>query len=168
MPCDLDALRAIHGTLIAAAAARIVTRFPDRRREETTHIARATAERGVALSTATYVDALDALATWGSGVTVAWGEYDALILPAAAPAWRAEDEAPPGLTTAAQSVFGAWVNAAGLAGITMPGEPHPDGRPIGVQIVAPFWHDAVAFEIAWRLEALTPWADRWPALASTV
>ncbi len=168
-PYDLDGLRAIHGTLIAAAAARIVTRFPDRWREETTDIARATAERGLALSAATYVDALDALAAWRSDVTVAWGDYDALILPAAAaPAWRAEDEAPPGLTTATQSMFGAWVNAAGMAGISVPGEPHPDGRPIGVQIVAPFGHDAVAFEIARRLETLAPWADRWPALAFTV
>jgi Asp-tRNA(Asn)/Glu-tRNA(Gln) amidotransferase A subunit family amidase len=40
-----------------------------------------------------------------------------------------------------------------LAGISVPGEPHPDGRPIGVQIVAPFGHDAVALEIARRLEA---------------
>jgi aspartyl-tRNA(Asn)/glutamyl-tRNA(Gln) amidotransferase subunit A len=168
-PYDLDGLRAIHGTLTAAAAARIVTRFPDRWREDTTDIVRATAERGLALSAATYVDALDALAAWRSDVTVAWGEYDALILPAAAaPAWRAEDVAPPGLTTATQSMFGAWVNAAGLAGISVPGEPHPDGRPIGVQIVAPFGHDAVALEIARRLEAMTPWADRWPALASTV
>jgi aspartyl-tRNA(Asn)/glutamyl-tRNA(Gln) amidotransferase subunit A len=168
-PYDLDGLRAIHGTLIAAAAARIVTRFPDRWRGETTDIARATAERGLALSVATYVDALDALAAWRSDVTAAWGEYDALILPAAAaPAWPAEDEAPPGLTTATQSMFGAWVNAAGLAGISVPGEPHPDGRPIGVQIITPFGHDAVALEIARRLEALTPWADRWPALASTV
>jgi aspartyl-tRNA(Asn)/glutamyl-tRNA(Gln) amidotransferase subunit A len=55
-----------------------------------------------------------------------------------------------------------------LAGISVPGEPHPDGRPIGVQIVAPFGHDAVALEIARRLEVLAPWADRWPALASSV
>jgi Asp-tRNA(Asn)/Glu-tRNA(Gln) amidotransferase A subunit family amidase len=168
-PYALDGLRAIHGTLTAAAAARIVTRFPDRWREETTDIVRATAERGLALSAATYVDALDALAAWRSDVTVAWGEYDALVLPAAAaPAWRAEDEAPQGLTTATQSMFGAWVNAAGLAGISVPGEPHPDGRPIGVQIVAPFGHDAVALEIARRLETLAPWSDRWPALAFTV
>jgi hypothetical protein len=37
-----------------------------------------------------------------------------------------------------------------------------------VQIVAPFGHDAVALEIARRLETVAPWADRWPALASTV
>jgi Asp-tRNA(Asn)/Glu-tRNA(Gln) amidotransferase A subunit family amidase len=42
------------------------------------------------------------------------------------------------------------------------------GRPIGVQIVASFGHDAVVLEIAQRLKNLMPWADRWPALALTV
>jgi hypothetical protein len=56
----------------------------------------------------------------------------------------------------------------GLPGVSVPGQPHPDERPIGVQIVAPFGHDAVVLEIAQRLEALTPWADRWPALGLTV
>jgi aspartyl-tRNA(Asn)/glutamyl-tRNA(Gln) amidotransferase subunit A len=168
-PFDLGALRAFHATLTAAAAARIVIRFPDRWRAETCDNVRAAAERGLALSAASYVDALDALAAWRSDVTAAWGDYDALIVPtAAAPAWRAEDDAPPGLTPATQGMFGAWVNAAGLPGISVPGQPHPDGRPIGVQIVAPFGHDAVVLEIAQRLETLAPWADRWPALASTV
>ena len=168
-PYDPAALRAYMGTLTAAAAARIVARFPDRWRAETTDPVRATAERGFALSAPDYVDALDALAVWRSDVTAAWGDYDALVLPAAAaPAWRAEDEAPPGLTTAIQGMFGAWVNAAGLPGMSVPGKPHPDGRPIGVQIVAPFGHDAIVFEVAQRLETLAPWAGRWPALASTV
>lgn len=168
-PFDLAALRSFHATLTAAAAARIVVRFPDRWRTETCVNVRAAAERGLAISAAAYVDALDALAAWRADVTTAWGDYDALILPTAAvPAWRAEDEAPPGLTPATQGMFGAWVNAAGLPGISVPGQPHPDGRPIGVQIVAPFGHDAVVLEIAQRLETLAPWADRWPALALTV
>jgi aspartyl-tRNA(Asn)/glutamyl-tRNA(Gln) amidotransferase subunit A len=168
-PFDLGALRAFHATLTAAAAARIVARFPDRWRAETCDNVRAAAERGLAITAAAYVDALDALAAWRADVTEAWGKYDALIVPtAAAPAWRAEDEAPPGLTPATQGMFGAWINAAGLPGISVPGQPHPDGRPIGVQIVAPFGHDAVVLEIAQRLETLAPWADRWPAMASTV
>ena len=168
-PFDLGALRTFHATLTAAAAARIVVRFPDRWRAETCDNVRAAAERGLAISAAAYVDALDALAAWRADVTAAWGDYDALILPtAAAPAWRAEDEAPPGLTPATQGMFGAWINAAGLPGISVPGQPHPDGRPIGVQVVAPFGHDAVVLELAQRLETPAPWADRWPALASTV
>jgi aspartyl-tRNA(Asn)/glutamyl-tRNA(Gln) amidotransferase subunit A len=168
-PYDLDTLRAVMGTLTAAAAARIVAKFPERWRQDTSDTVRATAERGFGLSAPAYVDALDALAAWRCNLTASWGDYDALVLPAAAaPAWLAEDDAPPGLTTATQSMFGAWVNAAGLSGISVPGQPHPDGRPIGVQIVAPFGHDAVVLEIARRLEALAPWADRWPALALTV
>jgi aspartyl-tRNA(Asn)/glutamyl-tRNA(Gln) amidotransferase subunit A len=168
-PFDLGALRSFHATLTAAAAARIVVRFPDRWRAETCDNVRAAAERGLAISAGTYVGALDVLAAWRSDVTAAWGNYDALILPtAAAPAWRAEDDAPPGLSPATQGMFGAWVNAAGLPGISVPGQPHPDGRPIGIQIVAPFGYDAVVLEIAERLETLAPWADKWPALASTV
>jgi aspartyl-tRNA(Asn)/glutamyl-tRNA(Gln) amidotransferase subunit A len=168
-PFDLGALRSFHATLTAAAAARIVVRFPDRWRADTCDNVRAAAERGLAISAAAYVDALDALATWRADVTTAWGKYDALLCPtAAAPAWRAEDEAPPGLSPATQGMFGAWINAAGLPGISVPGQPHPDGRPIGVQIVAPFGHDAVVLELAQRLEALEPWAERWPAMALSI
>lgn len=168
-PYDLNALRAIHGTLIAGAVARIVARFPDRWRAETSEPVQAAAERGLTLTSAAYVDALDALAAWRADTNAAWGEYDALILPAAAaPAWKAEDDAPPGLTPATQSMFGAWVNAMGMTGISVPGQPHPDGRPIGVQIVAPFGHDAIVLDIAQRLETNAPWPDRWPGLASEV
>ena len=168
-PFDLGALRTFHAVLTAAAAARVVLRFPDRWREDTCDDVRAAAERGLAISAPAYVDALDALAVWRADVTSAWGDYDALILPTtAAPAWRAEDEAPPGLSPATQRMFGAWINAAGLPGISVPGQPHPDGRPIGVQIVAPFGHDAVVLELAQRLETLAPWASRWPAMALTV
>lgn len=166
---DLGALRSIMGTLTAAAAARVAMRFPDRWRTEMTDNVRAATERGLALSATAYVDALDALAGWRSDLTAAWGDHDALILPVTpAPAFRAEDEAPPDLTPAIQAMFTGWVNAAGLSGISVPGQPHPDGRPIGVQIVAPFGHDAVVLEIAQRLENRMPWVDRWPALALTV
>jgi aspartyl-tRNA(Asn)/glutamyl-tRNA(Gln) amidotransferase subunit A len=152
--------------LTAAAAARVVVRFPDRWRAETCDNVRAAAERGLAISAAADVDAL---ATWRADLTAAWGEYDVLIAPtAAAPAWRAEDDAAPGLTPATQGMFGAWVNAAGLPGISVPGQPHPDRRTIGVQIVAPFGHDAVVLEIVRRLETLAPSADRWPTMALTV
>lgn len=168
-PYDLGALRAIHGTLIAGAVARIVARFPNRWRTEASEPVKATAERGLALTSAAYVDALDALAAWRADTNAAWGDYDVLLLPAAAaPAWKAEDEAPPGLTPATQSMFGAWVNAMGYCGISVPSQPHPDGRPIGVQIVAPFGHDAIVLEVARRLETLAPWEDRWPELASSV
>ena len=80
-PFNLGALRAFHAVLTAAAAARIVVRFPDRWRTETCDNVRAAAERGLAISAAAYVDALDALAAWRADLTAAWGDYDALIVP---------------------------------------------------------------------------------------
>jgi aspartyl-tRNA(Asn)/glutamyl-tRNA(Gln) amidotransferase subunit A len=165
-PFDLAGLRVAWSTLTAAGAARVCARFPDRWRAEVTDSIRAIAERGMALPATAYVEAMDALTAWRADVTAAWGDYDALVMPTgAAPAWRAEDEAPPGLTAATQGMFCGWVNAAGLPAISVPGAPHPDGRPIGVQIVAPFGQDALVLEIAALLEAAAPWADRWPALA---
>jgi aspartyl-tRNA(Asn)/glutamyl-tRNA(Gln) amidotransferase subunit A len=165
-PYDLAGLRAAWGTLTAAGAARVCARFPDRWRAEVTNQIRTTAERGLELPATAYVQALDALAAWRAEVTAAWGDWDALLTPTAvAPAWRAEDEAPPGLTPATQGMFAGWVNAAGLPAISVPGLPHPDGRPIGVQVVAPFGHDATVLALAAALEAGAPWASRWPALA---
>ncbi len=170
-PFDLALLRSLWGTLTAVGAARVAARFPERWREDATPMIRATIERGMGLPATAYVDAMDALAAWRADVTAAWAApdraWDALVMPsAAAPAWRAEEEAPPGSTPATQGMFCGWVNAAGLPGISIPGAPHPDGRPIGVQIVAPFGGDAVIMEIARRIEAVKPWAERWPELAS--
>jgi aspartyl-tRNA(Asn)/glutamyl-tRNA(Gln) amidotransferase subunit A len=165
-PYDLALLRAIWGTLTAAGAARVARQFPDRWRAETTDSIRATVERGLALPATAYVEALDKLAVFRAGVTAHWGDYDALLLPTgAAPAWKAEDEAPPGLTAATQGMFCGWVNAAGMPGLSIPATPHPDGRPIGLQLVAPFGGDALLLNLACRYEAAAPWADRWPALA---
>jgi len=166
VPFDLAGLRAAWATLTAAGAARVCARFPDRWRADTTDAIRATAERGFALPANAYVDALDALAAWRGDVTARWGDWDALVMPSgAAPAWDAEAEAPPGLTPATQGVFCGWVNAAGMSGLSVPGAPHPDGRPIGVQIVVPFGADAVALQLGAQLEEASPWVDRWPALA---
>ncbi len=167
-PFDLGLLRSLWGTLTAVGAARVAARFPERWQADATPMIRAAVERGMALPATAYVDAMDALAAWRADVTAAWrapdAAWDALVMPtAAAPAWLAEEEAPPGLTAAGQGMFCGWVNAAGLPGISIPGAPHPDGRPIGVQIVAPFGGDTVVMDIARRIEA----AERWPELAST-
>ena len=167
-PFDLKELRNLWGTLTAAGAARVAAKFPDRWRADLTTSVRDTAERGFALPASAYVNALDTLAAWRANVTETWARagWDALVMPAtAAPAWVAEDDAPPNLSVATQHMFCGWVNAIGYSGISVPGLPHPDGRPIGVQIVAPFGADAVVLELARRLEETLPWSDRWPTMA---
>src|SRR5262245_35674942 len=69
----------------------------------------------------------------------------------------------------AQGMFCGWINAlGGYAGMSGPGRPSADGRPIGVQLVAPSGGEEVLFELAYGLEEAAPWKDRWPALATTL
>lgn len=171
-PFDLALLRGIWGTLTAAGAARVARRFPDRWRAEATDSIAATVERGLALPATSYVEAMDRLAIFRADVSARWDGFDALIMPTApSPAWPVGVEYPveiggrPG-SAATQGMFCGWVNAVGYPALSIPMTPHPDGRPIGMQIVAPFGNDAVVLEIARRLETAVPWADRWPALAS--
>ncbi len=170
-PFDLTALRDIWGTLTAVGAARVATRFPDRWQDETTTSVAAAVESGLAIPATAYVEALDRLALLRAGVSASWGDFDALAMPTApAPAWAAEEEHPaeiggrPG-KAATQGMFCGWVNAVGYPGISIPVAPHPDGRPIGLQFVAPFGHETVLLDLARRLEQVLPWASRWPLLA---
>nr|WP_314072785.1 amidase [uncultured Roseococcus sp.] len=156
-PYDLAAIRDIWGTVSAAGVARMASRFPERWASDSSESLRPMAERGRALSIPDLVEAVDRLNAFRADVSAAWGEYDALLMPsAAAPAWPAEDEFPreiddrPGHPRA-MNVFATWVNAVGYPGLNVPATPHPDGRPIGVQLVGRFGTERMLFEIARRL-----------------
>ena len=169
-PFDIAELRDIWGVLTAAGAARAARRLENWQEKLTPAIA-GLVERGLAISAADYVDALDRLQEFRAVSNAAWGDYDTLLIPTApAPAWPIEAPYPstiggrPG-SDGHQGVFCGWVNALGYCGLNVPGRPHPDGRPIGLQIVARTGHDGTALRIARDLEAKAPWSDRWPALA---
>jgi len=49
-------------------------------------------------------------------------------------------------------MFCAWVNALGYCGLNVPGKPHSDGRPIGVQLAVRRGDDGLAIALADRLE----------------
>lgn len=170
-PFNLAALRDIWSTLTAVGAARVAAQFPDRWRDETTASIAAAVERGLAIPATVYVKALDSLALFRAEVSANWGDFDAFAMPTApAPAWAAEQEHPAEIggrsgIAATQGMFCGWVNAAGCPGISIPVAPHPDGRPIGLQFVAPFGHETVLLGLARRLEEALPWANRWPLLA---
>jgi len=170
-PFDLTALRDIWSIFTAVGAARVAAKFPDRWRAEMTTSIGAAVERGLALPATAYVEALDRLALFRAEVSNNWGNFDVLATPTApAPAWAAGEEHPaeiggsPG-SAATQGMFCGWVNAVGYPGISVPITPHPDGRPIGLQLVAPFGGEAVLLDLARRIEQALPWADCWPLLA---
>jgi aspartyl-tRNA(Asn)/glutamyl-tRNA(Gln) amidotransferase subunit A len=171
-PFDIAEIRALWDTLTCVGAARAARRIGADWKTLATDQIRGLVARGLAVPAADYVDAVDRLQTFRSKTSANWGDYDALVLPVSpVPAFPVETEPPSEIDgrpvgPGAQGVFCGWVNAMGFAGMSIPGHPSPDGRPIGVQLVAPFGADAVIIEIARHLEQAMPWQDRWPALAT--
>lgn len=170
-PFRIEQLRQIWETLSSVGAARVALRFPDWRTEVTDSLA-AIVERGARRSATEYVEALDLLQEFRAETSAAWGDYDLLVTPTGAgPAFPVELEFPaeidgkPG-NGAVQGMFCGWVNAVGFAGLSVPGDPHPDGRPIGIQVVARSGGDEMLLALARAIEREAPWGDRWPDMAT--
>jgi aspartyl-tRNA(Asn)/glutamyl-tRNA(Gln) amidotransferase subunit A len=129
-------------------------------------------ERGLAVPARAYVNALDRLQAFRAETSAHWGDFDALVLPVnPVPAWPVETDHPTEIdgkpvTPGAQGMLCGWVNAMGYAGLSVPGRPSADGRPIGIQLVAPAGADEIVIEIAQGLEEAAPWKDRWPRIAT--
>ena len=172
-PFDIVELRAIWDALTPVGAARAAQPHPRWQTDATDQIA-ALGRQGLKMAAADYVRMIDRLQAFRARTSEQWGNFDALLTPtAAAPAWQADLEAPPTIggkpgSGATQGMFCGWVNAMGFAGLNIPGLPHPDGRPIGLQIVAPFGNDGIALHIGRQLETKMPWRDRWPGTAENL
>ena len=170
-PFDLAEIREIWDTITAVGAARAAIRFGDAWKTLATTQIASLVERGLAVPATSYVNAVDRLQTFRAETSAHWGDFDALILPVnPVPAWPVETEHPTEIDgklvgSAIQGMFCSWVNAMGYAGLSIPGQPSADGRPIGIQLVAPVGADEVIIEIAQCLENVAPWKDRWPPLA---
>lgn len=169
-PFDVNVVRPVFGLLASVGAARVALRFPDWEAKVTPSLA-GTIRHGAGISSRDYVDALDALYGFRADTFAAWGDYDILVTPTgAAPPFPVDLECPaeiagkPG-SVGVQHMYCGWVNAVGFAGLSIPGAPHPDGRPIGVQFVGRPGGDELLLALASDYEAATPWADRWPAMA---
>ena len=113
---------------------------------------------GLGFSTSDLWNAMADLARLRQDTSETWGDIDVMLLPSTpSPAWKAENLAPDAAddSSGAHSpgAFTTWVNAMGYPAISVPGAPHPDGRPIGVQLVARPGHENLLFELARYLEA---------------
>lgn len=169
-PYDVVELRSIWGTLTSAGAARAAQPHFNWQTTATDQIARLI-RQGFEMTATDYVRAIDRLQVFRARTSERWNAFDALLLPtAASPAWNADLDAPPTIggkpgSVTTQGMFCGWVNAMGFSGLNVPGLPHSDGRPIGLQIVAPFGNDGTSLKIGRQLEAKMPWRDRWPTMA---
>src|SRR5262249_51712118 len=156
-PFDIKEIPGIWDTLTAVGAARAAIRFGDSWKTMARRQIAELVERGLAVPATSYVNALDRLQAFRAETSARWGDFDALVLPVnPVPAWPVEAEHPTEIdgrpvAPGAQGMFCGWINALGFAGMSVPGRPSADGRPIGVQLVAPSGGEEVLFELAYGL-----------------
>lgn len=171
-PFDLAEIREIWDTLTCVGAARAAAQHGETWKTLATPQIAELTERGLRVSAADYVNVLDRLQAFRANTSGRWGDYDALVLPVnPVPAWPVQTEHPTEIDgrsvgVAIQGAFCGWVNAMGYAGLSVPGRPSSDGRPIGIQFVAQSGADEVLIAIARDLEANEGWKDRWPPIAN--
>jgi aspartyl-tRNA(Asn)/glutamyl-tRNA(Gln) amidotransferase subunit A len=172
-PFNIVEIREIWDTLNSVGAARAAVRYGDSWSALATSQIAGLVERGLTVTATTYVNALDRLQSFRAETSAQWGDFDALVLPTnPLPAWAAETDHPTEIdgkpvTLGAQGMFCGWVNAMGYAGLSVPGRPSANGRPIGIQLVAPAHGDEILFELAYCLETAGPWKERWPPMAGS-
>jgi len=170
-PYDLEGVRAIYSTFAAAGAARVLERFDGWRGNVSENIA-VMGATGLQISATQYVNALDRLTGIRADVSAAWRDFDVLLTPTAATLpWPLQQSHPATIDgrpahPRSASIFTTWVNAVGHPAISVPVTPSASGLPIGMQLVGRFGAEALLFDIAARFEAVRPWADRWPAIAT--
>lgn len=81
--------------------------------------------------------------------------------------WDGMDTNPgaPLLNATPMAAFTALFNVTGQPAISLPLHTAASGLPVGVQLAAGPWQEAVLLRVGAQLEAARPWADRWPSLA---
>jgi amidase len=70
----------------------------------------------------------------------------------------------PALQVFQMAVFTSGFNMSGQPAISLPTHTTPDGTPIGVQLVAGPWDEALLLRVAAQLERALPWAERRPSM----
>ena len=123
---------------------------------------RAMAEQGARLSAARMLDILDRVTAIRSEAATLFRSRDIVVAPSiAALAWPKAESHPVEIDgqpvgPRGHSVFTGWVNAATVPALALPSDPAPDGRLIGVQLVAAFGADRLLLDLG---ETLAPHGD---------
>jgi aspartyl-tRNA(Asn)/glutamyl-tRNA(Gln) amidotransferase subunit A len=148
------ALSPIGATLAAAAA-------PSPGETPSSYVA-ANLERARGITAADYGRAMNQVLEARRQVSRAWGDTDVYLLPCTpTAAWPAESTGPAEVDGRPAvgdpvSAFNSWVNVIGYPGLSVPVTPYPDGRPIGVQLVARPGQEESLFALAETLLDLYP------------
>lgn len=130
-------------------------------------------ERATASHAGSYARIAAMLQEESRAIVAQWGrDFDVLLTPTMAcpppPVGRLLDEANadpdgPRLTEARMISFTAVCNVTGLPAVTVPAYHAASGLPIGSQLIAGPWDEAVLIRLASALEGLDDWTRRRPA-----
>jgi aspartyl-tRNA(Asn)/glutamyl-tRNA(Gln) amidotransferase subunit A len=168
-PYDLAAVERIWATVSSAGLARVVMRH--HAWQDTVHPAsRAVAERGIGVSAAQYIEAMDAVQALRASMATFFDATDFLLTPTSAslpwPVGQPYPEQIDGRDAGPRgaALFATFVNAAALPAVSLPVDPTPDGIPVGMQLVARFGADVSLLRLAREFEQAAPWSARSPAI----
>jgi amidase len=134
---------------------------------------RATREQALAVDSLTYIRSVHYLQRWTRQFAARWGqEFDVLLTPtlsiepplAGEVLAAAHEIAGTPLQSVQMALFTAAFNVSGLPAISLPTHVSEGGLPVGVQLAAGPWDEALLLRVAAQLEEALPWAGRRPAL----
>lgn len=119
---------------------------------------RTTVEAGSLLTAAHYLQAQRARALFIEDMTAAYRSFDAVLTPTM--------PSPAGVPSSAPETFRAWWNLSGFPAISVPCgfSSDPPGLPIGLQVSAAPFRDALVLAVAHAYEQATDWHRRRPPL----
>jgi amidase len=130
----------------------------------------------LAVDSLTYVSSVHQLQRFTRELTSRWGhDFDLLVTPTMtilpprageileAAHGDASSGAPP-LQVFQMAVLTSGFNMSGQPAISLPTHTTPEGLPVGVQLVAGPWDEALLLRVAAQLESALPWSSRRPAL----
>ena len=132
---------------------------------------RAGYEQASKVTSLVYTASVDALQLWTRDVNAQWGDaFDVLVTPTMPiqPARAGQilheitsNPAETSMTVLASVLFTSMFNMNGLPAISLPVHQAEDtGLPIGAQVVAGPWQEALLLRVASQIEGALPWTDR--------
>lgn len=127
----------------------------------------AMADQGAAVTAAEFYGALELVRGLRAAASTFFADWDVIMTPSsAAQPWPADEPYPPRIAghdvgPRGHAVYTGWVNAAGLPALNLPADHHPDGMPVGFQLVGDMFREDMLLALGAAYEgARTGW--RWP------
>ena len=130
----------------------------------------------LAVDSLTYVNSVHRLQRYTRDLTSRWGrDFDLLVTPTMTilPPRAGEileavhsgsSSGAPAMQVFQMAVLTSGFNMSGQPAISVPTHTTAEGLPVGVQLVAGPWDEALLLRVAAQLEAALPWSTRRPAL----